>query len=164
MGKIENSMDCIDALMDKMLAKGISSVYLKDKDFEIKIETNCGKNQSQQQSISGNMVPQYQQLQPQFAPVAQQPIPAPVAPVATPAPQGDVVKAPIVGTFYASASPKDEPFVKVGQTVKKGDVIYIIESMKVMNEVKSEFDGTVIAINVKNGEVVEFDQPVMIIG
>lgn len=77
--------------------------------------------------------------------------------------KGNIVKAPIVGTFYSSPSPDKPPFVKVGDTVKKGDVIMIIESMKLMNEVQSDFDGTVKAILVENGTAVEFDQPVMII-
>ncbi|MBE6844217.1 MAG: acetyl-CoA carboxylase biotin carboxyl carrier protein [Ruminococcus sp.] len=78
-------------------------------------------------------------------------------------PSGNVVKAPIVGTFYAAPAPDKAPFVTVGQQVKKGDVIMIIESMKLMNEVTSEFDGTVKEILVENGNPVEFDQPVMII-
>ena len=77
---------------------------------------------------------------------------------------GSVAKAPIVGTFYAAPSPDSEPFVKVGDTVKKGDVIYIIESMKVMSEIQSDFDGVVKEILVNNGDSVEFDQPIMIIG
>lgn len=76
---------------------------------------------------------------------------------------GNVVKAPIVGTFYQSPSPDKPPFVKVGDKVKKGDVIMIIESMKLMNEVQSEFDGTVTKILVGDGQPVEFDQPIMII-
>ncbi len=75
----------------------------------------------------------------------------------------NVVKAPIVGTFYQSPSPDKPPFVKVGDKVKKGDVIMIIESMKLMNEVQSEFDGTVTKILVGDGQPVEFDQPIMII-
>jgi acetyl-CoA carboxylase biotin carboxyl carrier protein len=74
-----------------------------------------------------------------------------------------VVKAPIVGTFYASPSPDKPPYVKVGDTVKKGDVIMIIESMKLMNEVQSDFDGVVKDIMVKDGSPVEFDQPIMVI-
>lgn len=76
---------------------------------------------------------------------------------------GNVVKAPIVGTYYSAPGPDKEPFVKVGQQVKKGDVIMIIESMKLMNEVQSEFSGTVKEILVENGNPVEFDQPIMII-
>lgn len=91
---------------------------------------------------------------------------APAATVenAAPAASGNVVKAPIVGTFYSAPSPDDAPFVTVGKSVKKGDVIFIIESMKVMSEVTSDFDGVVKEILVKNGDALEFDQPVMIIG
>ena len=78
--------------------------------------------------------------------------------------EGNVVKSPIVGTYYASPAPDKAPFVKIGDTVKKGDVIMIIESMKLMNEVKSGFDGTVKEILVENGDAVEFDQPIMVIG
>ena len=77
--------------------------------------------------------------------------------------EGNVVKAPIVGTFYAASAPDKPPLVKVGQQVKKGDVLMIIESMKLMNEVQSDFDGTVSEILVKNGDPVEYDQPIMII-
>lgn len=81
----------------------------------------------------------------------------------TSAVSGNVVKAPIVGTFYSASSPDDAPFVTVGKSVKKGDVIFIIESMKVMSEVNSDFDGVVKEILVKNGDALEYDQPVMII-
>lgn len=76
---------------------------------------------------------------------------------------GNIVKSPIVGTFYAAPSPEKPPFVKVGDTVKKGDVIMIIESMKLMNEVRSDFDGVVEKILVSDGQAVEYDQPIMII-
>lgn len=76
---------------------------------------------------------------------------------------GNVVKAPIVGTFYAAPDPSKPPFAEVGKHVKKGDVLMIIESMKLMNEITSEYDGVVKQILVKNGEAVDYDQPVMII-
>ncbi|MDR1674550.1 MAG: acetyl-CoA carboxylase biotin carboxyl carrier protein [Oscillospiraceae bacterium] len=71
------------------------------------------------------------------------------------------IKAPIIGTFYAAPSPDAPPFVTVGQSVKKGDTVMIIESMKLMNEIQCDFDGTVKEILVKNGESVEFDQTVI---
>ncbi|MBE6853375.1 MAG: acetyl-CoA carboxylase biotin carboxyl carrier protein [Ruminococcus sp.] len=77
---------------------------------------------------------------------------------------GNTVKAPIVGTFYAAPSPEKPPFVSVGQQVKKGDVLFIIESMKLMNEIQSEYDGTVKQILVSDASAVEYDQPIMIIG
>lgn len=76
---------------------------------------------------------------------------------------GNIVKSPIVGTYYSAPAPGKAPFVTVGKTVKKGDTIMIIESMKLMNEVQSEFDGVVTKILVKDGEAVEYDQNIMII-
>lgn len=70
-----------------------------------------------------------------------------------------VVTSPLVGTFYASASPETDAFVKAGDTVKKGQVLGIIEAMKLMNEIESEYDGVVEAILVNNEEVVEYGQP-----
>ena len=78
-------------------------------------------------------------------------------------PAGKSIKAPLVGTFYAAPSPDQPPFVQVGDTVKKGDVVLIIESMKLMNEVTSDVDGVVQEILVKNGDAVEYDQPLMIL-
>lgn len=100
---------------------------------------------------------------PAAAPVQQTSEPAAAAPVKEDIPSGNVVKSPIVGTFYQSPSPDKPPFVKVGDKVRKGDVIMIIESMKLMNEVQSDFDGVVEKILVTNGQAVEFDQPIMII-
>ena len=77
---------------------------------------------------------------------------------------GNVVASPLVGTFYAAASPDAEPFVKVGDTVKKGQVLGIIEAMKLMNEIESEYDGVVEAILVNNEDTVEFGQPLFRIG
>jgi acetyl-CoA carboxylase biotin carboxyl carrier protein len=79
-------------------------------------------------------------------------------------PEGHVVKAPMVGTFYRAGSPGSPPFVEVGQAVKKGDTLCIIEAMKLMNEIESDADGVIKAILVENGQPVEFDQPLFIIG
>ena len=70
-----------------------------------------------------------------------------------------VIKSPMVGTFYVSNSPKEEPFVKVGDKVKKGQVVCIVEAMKLMNEIESEYDGEIVEVCVKNEEMVEFGKP-----
>lgn len=75
-----------------------------------------------------------------------------------------LVKSPVVGTYYAQRSEKAKPFVEVGSKVKKGDVLCIIEAMKVMNEVTSPFDGTITEILVKNEELVQFDQIMIVLG
>ena len=72
---------------------------------------------------------------------------------------GNVVKSPLVGTFYAAPSEDAQPFVKVGDTVKKGQTLAIVEAMKLMNEIESEFDGVVTEILVENEDTVEYGQP-----
>jgi acetyl-CoA carboxylase biotin carboxyl carrier protein len=79
-------------------------------------------------------------------------------------PDGHVVKAPMVGTFYASATPEAAAFVKVGQQVKAGDTLGIIEAMKMFNQIEADVSGTVVAILVNNGQPVEFDEPMFVIG
>ncbi|WP_374267351.1 acetyl-CoA carboxylase biotin carboxyl carrier protein [Zoogloea sp.] len=108
--------------------------------------------------------------------VAQAPIAAPAAAVAAPAaaaaapaaepalPDGHVVKSPMVGTFYRASAPGAKPLAEVGQSVAVGDVLCIIEAMKLMNEIEAEVSGTIKAILVENGEPVEFGEPLFIIG
>ena len=79
-------------------------------------------------------------------------------------PPGTVVRSPMVGTFYAASSPGAEPFVKVGQQVKVGDPLGVIEAMKMFNQIESEVAGTVLAIAAENGQAVEFDEPLFVIG
>jgi len=76
---------------------------------------------------------------------------------------GNQVKAPLVGTFYRKPSPDSDPFVKVGDIVKKGQVLCIIEAMKMMNEIKSEFDGEVSSIEIEDGQPIEFGQTIIVI-
>ena len=91
------------------------------------------------------------------------------APLAAPAsaaetsPAGNVVKSPLVGTFYAAPAEDAAPFVKVGDSVKEGQVLAIVEAMKLMNEIESDFTGTVAEILVENGQAVEFGQPLFVI-
>ncbi len=73
--------------------------------------------------------------------------------------EGNIVKSPMVGTFYLRPDPNSAPYVEVGKTVKKGDVLCIIEAMKLMNEIESEFDGTIVEVLVKDGEMVEYGKP-----
>ena len=97
--------------------------------------------------------------------------PAPAASNAAPAassesslPAGHVVTAPMVGTFYASSNPESPPFVKVGQKVKAGDTLGIIEAMKMFNPIEADVSGTVTAILASSGNPVEFDEPMFVIG
>ena len=76
---------------------------------------------------------------------------------------GNILKSPMVGTFYTKPSPNSAPYVEVGTTVKKGDILCIIEAMKLMNEIESEFDGEIKEILVKDGEPVEYGKPLFVI-
>lgn len=101
------------------------------------------------------------------------PAAAPVAPAAQPTaavvaapeaePQGKVIKSPMVGTFYRSASPGAKPFADVGSTVKEGDPVCIIEAMKIMNEIEADLGGTISRILCENGQAVEFGQPLFVL-
>ncbi|MGE7138799.1 acetyl-CoA carboxylase biotin carboxyl carrier protein [Luteibacter sp. NPDC031894] len=103
------------------------------------------------------------------APVAA--APAPAAPAAAPAapasepglPPGHVVKAPMVGTFYAASTPGAPAFASIGQQVKAGETLGIIEAMKMFNQIEADVSGTVVAILVENGQPVEFDEPMFVI-
>lgn len=128
--------------IDLMKENDLSYLKVKNDDFEIEL---------------GEKHPMPPVMSP-AAPVM--PSAAPAAPTAA-AVSGNVVKSPIVGTFYAAPAPDKAPYVTVGSTVNKGDVLFIIESMKLMNEVTSEFSGRVAEILVKNGDTVEFDQPIL---
>lgn len=90
--------------------------------------------------------------------------PAAAAPAAPAAPQGHVVKAPMVGTFYRASSPGATPFIEVGQSVKEGEVLCIIEAMKLLNEIEADKAGVVTEILVENGAPVEYGQPLFVIG
>ncbi len=100
---------------------------------------------------------------PAAVPAAPAAAPAAAAPPAPAAPAGEVLKSPMVGTFYRSPSPETDPFVDVGAVVGEDTVICIIEAMKVMNEIKAELRGTILEILVENGEPVEFGQPLFVI-
>ena len=117
-------------------------------------------------SSKGNEAPQIIQA----APVAQTAAPFPTSPAAAPAEEAaapaaaaeegiSVVKSPMVGTFYAAASPESPPFTKVGAKVSADSIVCIIEAMKVMNEIQAELSGTITEVLVENGEAVEFGQP-----
>lgn len=148
-------LETIEKLADIVTSKDLGEITIVDGEKAVTI-----KGRKCPPPPAGGMPPIGMPLV--QTPVMQQTAPQ-NAQTEAPAVSGNVVKAPIVGTFYAASAPDKPPFVTVGQQVKKGDVIMIIESMKLMNEVQSEFDGTVAEILVKNGEAVEFDQPIMII-
>ncbi len=108
------------------------------------------------------MQPHNQMMMPhQAAPSGEAPAaPAAEAPVVQ---TGHVVKSPMVGTFYRSASPGSKPFIEIGSAVKEGDAVCIVEAMKIMNEIEADMAGTISKIMVENGQAVEYGQPLFII-
>lgn len=114
----------------------------------------------------------------EMMPAAAPAVPAPAAAASQPAAEtsaaqtaeeagevkGNVVTSPLVGTFYAAPAEDADPFVKVGDSVKEGQVLAIVEAMKLMNEIESDFTGTVKEILVENGQAVEYGQPLFVIG
>lgn len=152
--KIYNMVDLetIEKLADIVAAKELGEITIADGEKYI--------------TVKGKKCPPPMLMPSAGAPVAASPAvsaAAPAAPAVSQKPAGKSIKAPLVGTFYAAPSPDQPPFVQVGDTVKKGDVVLIIESMKLMNEVTSDVDGVVQEILVKNGDAVEYDQPLMIL-
>ena len=101
---------------------------------------------------------------PAAASVAVAPAPTSEAVVVPTKAEGHIMKAPMVGTFYRASSPDASPFVEVGQTVKEGDTLCVIEAMKLMNEIEADISGVIKAIQVENGQAVEFGQPMFVIG
>ncbi len=137
----------IKALLRDFDDSGLSKMTIKQDNFSLELEKNTG--------VVASVAPVM------AAPVA---VAAPVAtPVTseTPAPAliGDAVLSPMVGTYYASPSPDSPAFVKVGDTIKKGQTIAILEAMKIMNELEAEFDCKITDILVKDGQSVEYDMP-----
>ena len=140
-------------LIELLEASDIAEIEIKEGEESVRISR--GSSSVQQQALTYQLP---QQVAP--APIA---APAAVAPSATPAASANAVKSPMVGTFYGSPSPTSPAFVEVGKHVKAGDVICIVEAMKMMNQIEADHSGVVEAILVKDGEPVEFDQPLIII-
>lgn len=112
--------------------------------------------------------PQYapapaQAAAPAAAVAAPQPAATPAAKAADEIPQGEILRSPMVGTYYASPSPDAEPFVTLGQKVTEGETLCIIEAMKMFNQIEAETSGTVVGILAESGQPVEFDQPLFVI-
>jgi acetyl-CoA carboxylase biotin carboxyl carrier protein len=150
----------------KFVAKsGVSEVEIEQKDFKIKITTPSGKA-----PVMAAPVQQYQvTAAPAPAPAASAPAPAAAAaapaPAAAPAAETKyiTIKAPMIGTFYRSSGPGKPVFVNVGDEVKKGKAICIIEAMKLFNEIESDVDGKIVKVLVDDAKPVEYDQPLFLV-
>lgn len=162
----------------KFVAKsGVSEVEIEDKDFKINIKTPAskkGKGAADAAVMPQQMMAQPQMVQPQYAPQPQA-APQQAAPAAPSGPSAEEkkaakeeekyvsIKSPMIGTFYRSPSPDKPQFVKVGDTIKAGDVVCIIEAMKLFNEIEAEVSGKVVKVLVDDTTPVEYDQPLILI-
>jgi acetyl-CoA carboxylase biotin carboxyl carrier protein len=142
-------------LIDLVQESGIAELEITEGEEKVKIVKGG--------TISVSQAAPAAPLPPAAPPAAAPPVTAP-APEAAPVQEGHVVKAPMVGTFYRSPSPDAKVFVEVGQSIKEGQTICIIEAMKLMNEIEADASGVVKAILVENGQPVEYGQPLFILG
>ena len=146
----------IKKLMELLEESGIAEIEVKEGEESIKLSRNIGSPTAPvQQIMQQPMMPQQQ------APHATSQVQDKADDSANK--NRNTVNSPMVGTFYASASPESKPFVTEGQSVKKGDTLCILEAMKMMNQVQAESDGKILEILVDNAEPVEFDQPLFVI-
>ena len=142
----------VKKLVELLEASSVDEIEIKEGEESVRISRNTGAPVAMAPPVA-------------VAPAMPTPI-APAAPVAA-APEpaapssANAVKSPMVGTFYRSPSPEAAVFVEVGQTVRVGDVLCIVEAMKMMNQIETDRAGTVTAIHAQNGEPVEFDQPLI---
>lgn len=152
---IKELKDVAVELMDALKNRGLGEVELEMDDVKIKIKSAPPAPVVPVAAASVAAAPA-------AAPAAAGEA-APAAEAAEELPAGTPVKSPLVGTFYSSPAPDAPPFVLVGQKVKEGDTLFIIEAMKTMNEIKAPCDGTVVRILAQPGDMVEYNQTVVII-
>ncbi len=145
-------MKQINALITKFDESGLSKIKMSKDGFEIEMEKATGLVAAPVQAVAV------------AAPVAAA-APAAVTPNATPvaAISGDTIDSPMVGTYYSAPSPDSAPFVKVGDTIKKGQAVAVLEAMKIMNELEAEFDCKIVEILVQDGQAVEYDMPLFVV-
>ena len=143
----------VKKLIELLEASSVDEIEIKEGEESVRISRNKGMTMA---------APMAAPLMP--APMAPMPaaqVAAPAAPDVSSSSSANAVKSPMVGTFYRSPGPEAAPFVEVGQSVRAGDVLCIVEAMKMMNQIEADNAGTVTAIHAENGEPVEFDQPLI---
>lgn len=166
----------IQDLIKFVSKSGVTEVEIEEKDFKITIKSES-KKQKEEKTVYVQQPMAQQMPQPQAAPAPQ---PAPAQQPASPAPAAEsagskddaekaednnylTIKSPMIGTFYRAPSPDKPLFVEVGDTVKKGDQVCIIEAMKLFNEIESEVSGKIVKVLVDDATPVEYDQPLFLV-
>ena len=147
----------IKKLMELLEESGIAEIEVKEGEESIKLSRNITSSAAPLQQMVQQPMMAPQQQPPQAASQVESKIDDSLNQ------NRNTVNSPMVGTFYASASPESKPFVTVGQSVKKGDTLCILEAMKMMNQVQAESDGKILEILIDNAEPVEFDQPLFVV-
>ena len=147
----------IKKLMELLEESGIAEIEVKEGEESIKLSRNITSSAAPLQQMVQQPMMTHQQKPPQVASQVENKKDDSLNQ------NRNTVNSPMVGTFYASASPESKPFVAVGQSVKKGDTLCILEAMKMMNQVQAESDGKILEILIDNAEPVEFDQPLFVI-
>ena len=150
----------IKKLIELLEESNIGELEIKEGEESVRIARNSGTVQYVNAPMQGYAPAQQAPMQ--SAPVAAAPA-APAAAPAAPVPSGHIIKSPMVGTYYGAPSPGSPNFVEVGKQVKVGDVICIIEAMKMMNQIVADKAGVIESILVQDGNPVEFDQPLVTI-
>jgi acetyl-CoA carboxylase biotin carboxyl carrier protein len=149
----------LKTLIDLVQQSGIAELEITEGEEKVRISRGVPGGAQQ-------MMPQQPQVYmtaPAPQPAAEAPAAAPVEPAAAPVPEGHVIKSPMVGTFYRQSAPGAKPFVEVGQAVKTGETVCIIEAMKLLNEIEADSDGVIKEILVENGQPVEYGQPLFVL-
>ena len=140
----------INALITKFDESGLSKIKITKDGFEIEMEKATGLVAAPVQAVG-------------VAPVAAAPVAAVASAPAAAAITGDTIDSPMVGTYYAAPSPESAPFLKVGDTIKKGQAVAVLEAMKIMNELEAEFDCKIVEMLVTDGQAVEYDMPLFVV-
>ncbi|WP_145190177.1 acetyl-CoA carboxylase biotin carboxyl carrier protein [Pseudomonas sp. URMO17WK12:I11] len=148
----------VKKLIELLEESGIDELEIKEGEESVRISRHSKTPAAQQFYAPAPMA-----AAPAAAPAPVAAAAAPAAEAAAPALKGNVVRSPMVGTFYRKPSPTSPNFAEVGQSVKKGDTLCIVEAMKMMNHIEAEFGGVIDAILVEDGQPVEFDQPLFTI-
>ena len=151
----------LKTLIDLVSESNVSELEITEAEGKVRIVKGGGAMPQMMMAPAVAPAAATQLSAPQTASAAPQAgAPAPAAPAA---PAGHVVKSPMVGTFYRSASPGGKPFIEIGSQVKEGDTVCIIEAMKILNEIEADKSGTITQILAENGQAVEYGQPLFVI-
>jgi acetyl-CoA carboxylase biotin carboxyl carrier protein len=151
----------VKTLIDLVQQSGIAELEITEGEEKVRISRGAGAGQ-QAATVTHIVAPPLAAPAPAVAGAPAAPVEGEAAAAA--APEGHVIRSPMVGTFYRSSAPGAKAFVDVGQAVKAGDTLCIIEAMKLLNEIEADQDGTVKAILVENGQPVEYGEPLFILG